>query len=573
MAQYIFGGNTGETPQSIADKRRMADLIMGRALQSGTPKTIGDGLTLLGNSLSARWTREGADEAQASGEARFADRQKEFLASLISGGNPGPYNSGGVAPGSDFLSALVDSESGGDWNALNSGGYGGRAQFGDARLADAAAAGVIPAGMTGADFSMMSPEVQQAVEQWHFGDIDQQAANMGLNQYFGQTIGGVPINADSIRAMAHLGGIGGAQQFITSGGQYNPVDSNGTRLSDYGTRFGGGGSESTPGQASLQPAPSVDPQRMQAIFEVLSDPFGDQGTKAIAMQELQRIQQQQSPGYQQQMRQADLDYQMGEARLAAMNGPNWQTIQTGDGNYYRYDANDPNSSPSLWFDAPALAAGSGNLGTTVYTGRDAAGNIIPMQVGPNGSFVPTALPDGVSFDPGAMNAERAAGNIVGRGAGQAALDLPGAATEVQRITTQIADLKAHPGLDEVFGNLFGWSPIPNQWAPTLPNTDKASALARIDQMSGNAFLNGRALLKGQGQITDFESRKAENAFARLSTAQTKEEFMGALDEFQQALEEGYAKIAAHAQGTQFSAGGSPDSGSPPAMGADPLGLF
>ena len=132
---------------------------------------------------------------------------------------------------------LVRSESGGNWNALNSEGYGGRLQFGTDRLADAAAAGLVPAGTTGADFSRMSKEQQTAVENWHFGDIDRQASRLGLDQYYGQNIGGVVINRDTIRSMAHLGGIGGVQRFIKSGGSYDPADSNGTRLSDYGTRF------------------------------------------------------------------------------------------------------------------------------------------------------------------------------------------------------------------------------------------------------------------------------------------------------------------------------------------------
>lgn len=217
-------------------------------------------------------------------------------------------------------------------------------------------------------------------------------------------------------------------------------------------------------------------------------------------------------------------------------------------------------------------ASSPTVGTTVLTGRDAQGNIVPLQAGSDGNMVQSQLPDGVRFDPGALNAERAAGNVIGRGSGQAALDLPGAATEVQRISTQIADLKAHPGLDEMFGGLWG-TPWPNQWTPTIPNTNKANAQTRIDQMSGNAFLNGRALLKGQGQITDFESRKAEAAFARLSTAQSKDEFIAALDEFQQALEDGYAKIQAHAQGTQFSAGDGSGGKGGASAGADPLGLF
>ncbi|WP_157970210.1 hypothetical protein [Pelagibacterium sediminicola] len=107
------------------------------------------------------------------------------------------------------MSSLVNSESSGNWNALNEFGYGGSLQFGDARLADAARAGIIPQGLTGAQFSQLSPEQQMAVESWHFEDIDRPAGEMGLDSYIGQNIGGVNITLDAIRAMAHLGGIGG----------------------------------------------------------------------------------------------------------------------------------------------------------------------------------------------------------------------------------------------------------------------------------------------------------------------------------------------------------------------------
>lgn len=133
---------------------------------------------------------------------------------------------------------LVGSESGGNYGELNSEGYGGRLQFGTERLADAAAAGVVPRGTTGAQFSRMPAATQDAVEAWHFADIDRQATAAGIDRYIGQTIGGVRINQNSIRAMSHLGGVNGVRRFVETGGRYNPADSNGTKLSDYGQRFG-----------------------------------------------------------------------------------------------------------------------------------------------------------------------------------------------------------------------------------------------------------------------------------------------------------------------------------------------
>lgn len=144
-----------------------------------------------------------------------------------------------------FIASLSGTESGGNWNALNNEvgaggarGHGGRLQFGNARLSEAASAGIIRP-MTAQEFAQQPASVQRAVETWHFGDIDLQAQQKGLGVYLGQTIGGVKITQSGIRAMAHLGGIGGAEKFLKSGGSYNPSDSFGTSLSDYARKHGG----------------------------------------------------------------------------------------------------------------------------------------------------------------------------------------------------------------------------------------------------------------------------------------------------------------------------------------------
>ena len=150
---------------------------------------------------------------------------------------------------SNMLTNLGESESQGlgGYNAQNSEGYVGKYQFGDARLTDFRDA-------TGKDFTMEqfkdSPALQEEVVQWHQKDISDYADDTGLDEYKGQTINGVLINDDSIMAMAHLGGKSGMRQFIESGGEYDPADSNGTTLSDYGKKFGGS-SEDEVAQAIL----------------------------------------------------------------------------------------------------------------------------------------------------------------------------------------------------------------------------------------------------------------------------------------------------------------------------------
>ena len=132
----------------------------------------------------------------------------------------------------DVPTGLIASESGGDFGAQNDQGYVGRLQFGPARLEDAKRAGVIPPDMTPEEFRT-NPEAQKATERWHFGDINDFIDKTGLGSVEGSKINGVPITREGLVSVAHLGGKGGLQKFVASGGKYDPADANGTRLSDY----------------------------------------------------------------------------------------------------------------------------------------------------------------------------------------------------------------------------------------------------------------------------------------------------------------------------------------------------
>ena len=167
------------------------------------------------------------------------------------------------APDAPRYGRLIDRESGGNFGARNKQGYVGRAQFGEARLADAKRAGVIPAEATAEDFRL-NPDMQKAAESWHFDDINKFIDSTGLASLEGKVINGVPITREGMVNVAHLGGKGGLQKFISSGGRYNPADANGTRLSDY---FSMGGGESIQPVAADVTGVAGTPQPMSADAE------------------------------------------------------------------------------------------------------------------------------------------------------------------------------------------------------------------------------------------------------------------------------------------------------------------
>lgn len=69
-----------------------------------------------------------------------------------------------------------------------------------------------------------------------------------------------------------------------------------------------------------------------------------------------------------------------------------------------------------------------------------------------------------------------------------------------------------------------------------------SVIQKINQLQSRSWLAARAMLKGGGPITDYESRKAEAAVARLSRAQGDAEFVAALKDLQSAIKDGLAKL-------------------------------
>jgi len=136
----------------------------------------------------------------------------------------------------DFRESLGRSESGGRYDVVNREGYTGKYQFGPARLTDYMNA-------TGQKFSMdefrKNPGLQERVQRWHEGDILDYVAANELDRFIGQVVGGVKVTPQAMLGMAHLGGKSGMRKFLETGGEYNPEDSNGTSLRDYGQRFSG----------------------------------------------------------------------------------------------------------------------------------------------------------------------------------------------------------------------------------------------------------------------------------------------------------------------------------------------
>ncbi len=183
----------------------------------------------------------------------------------------------------DFDTSLSRTESGGRYDIANGEGFVGKYQFGQARLDDFNRAN--GTSYTTADLKGNTPEkraLQEQVQDWHVADIDKFLTAKGIDRALGTEIGGTPVTLNGLRAVAHLGGKGGMEKFVNSGGQYNPADSNGTSLSDYLATHAGGGSTS---KSAMTAGGATGPSR--ELLEILvqpgvSEPLRDLASTLIA---------------------------------------------------------------------------------------------------------------------------------------------------------------------------------------------------------------------------------------------------------------------------------------------------
>lgn len=197
---------------------------------------------------------------------------------------------------------------------------------------------------------------------------------------------------------------------------------------------------------------------------------------------------------------------------------------------------------------PGTARSNVTYGTTPVWGKDpTTGEMGYGVTGSDGSFKRVDTGGMEILNPYDLNATKAAGTAFGKQTGAAQFDVPSAELTMNQTLEAINDIRAESkGMDEQFGNVMG---IPQQMTPAWPGSEKAKFQVAVDRATNRAFLEAREVLRGGGQITDFESRKAESAITNMQLAMEKgdkAQFEAALAQFEQAVVEGYAKLRSQA---------------------------
>jgi hypothetical protein len=164
------------------------------------------------------------------------------------------------------------------------------------------------------------------------------------------------------------------------------------------------------------------------------------------------------------------------------------------------------------------------------------------------------------FDPASLAADKVGATEDAKTAAAARASLRGAEVSMSNTAKAVAELRNNAaGMKEWFGQ-FG-----PRGKYIHPGSEMGKFWAAADPTNNTAFMQAREMLKGGGQITDYEGRKAEDAFSRMRAAlETGDEaqYLRAVDDFEAAVAEGYSKLQQAASGgsaapTQSSGAGRP----------------
>lgn len=163
----------------------------------------------------------------------------------------------------------------------------------------------------------------------------------------------------------------------------------------------------------------------------------------------------------------------------------------------------------------ASEGGQGDMGVTPPT---------PYNLPRGGGIrVPTKAEEAAQVESAKLSAKNSV---------EAVTELPKVVAQGEESIKLIDDLLTHKGLKSAVG-LSSYNPLNK-----LAGSDAKDFNIRLDQIKGKQFLQAFETLKGGGQITEIEGKKATEAMSRMNTAASEEEFKTAAKEFQDVIRAG-----------------------------------
>jgi hypothetical protein len=205
-------------------------------------------------------------------------------------------------------------------------------------------------------------------------------------------------------------------------------------------------------------------------------------------------------------------------------------------------SNNFNTPYPVTFGAPGTTATDRAEGVTGPNSIN-VGN--PARPNPGGGIrVPTAAEKAAAAEAAKLEAEAAANARIGLG--QAVSQAETTLRLVDELVgSEDGRIPEHPGFRAAVGASSTWDP-----RNYLAGTEATGFNTRLDQLKGQQFLQAFESLKGGGQITEVEGKKATDAIARMNTATTEDEFIKGAREFQSIIRAGMERAKKKAGGSQ-----------------------
>jgi hypothetical protein len=182
-----------------------------------------------------------------------------------------------------------------------------------------------------------------------------------------------------------------------------------------------------------------------------------------------------------------------------------------------------------WISPPAdVAANRQNVSLTPQWGQDSQGNWVMLQPSSTGQLVQSEVPEGVTLvDPRQINMERAQGTAIGQAAGQAQVAAPGDIASGEMALDLLNQIRTNPELPYATGTMAGLG------ANKVPGTGRYGFQNLVDQAKNGAFLSAIQQMRGMGALSNAEGQAATSAITRMDTALSQQDFLKALDDYEQ----------------------------------------
>lgn len=570
---YIFDTSKGETPEIVAQRRKMADALAARIF-GRTPQNVGEGLSALGQAWIAGTMRDEADAAQKAGQAAG----NESFSKLFGGASQAP-----AAPQEAPVSTPMGS------NSIPV----GKEEFVSTLMPlaqDASAKTGVDPRIIVAQAALESGWGKSAPGNNLFG-IKSHGQPGGNVLPTTEVVNGQPVRTtDSFRAYnSPADSVSGYADFINKNPRYSELKS-APDLESQVAALGKSGYATDPNYAAkvgsiarglpapdgtkvaqAQPAtpPSTGPD-LNTLIQASTNPWLSESQRTVVNTMLQqKLKEQQlatDPLHQLQIKKAEADLQYGK------NPESVREYEYAKGQGFEGTFQD-------WI--ATKRAGAGEYGLTPIWGTGPDNKPALIQLGKNGKPMMPQLPDGFSIARDPIKVEGPTGtsildpqtrqviqfipkdvrgaareHVIGDSQGKIQSTLPSDILSANQTVTQIDQLLGNEGLDAIVGPLDQFRP---SWTLGAKGRD---ALARFNQLKGKAFLQAYSTLRGGGAITEVEGVKAENAMARMDRAQSEDDFRAALKDFRDAVSVGLEKLKEKGGVAPNATGAQPPPGNP-----------